>query len=280
MVTTYKGNVGHLMQHWTLCELLVLADRHHPTRDLNYIDAHAMAPLACKNENEDKHDHPTVRQFTKVRDRLSQSRQSTYERAWYELAPAKGYPNSAAFVAELWKGKFSLLLCETDCKTKGELGPWLQDVGKWDRCGRAKLFPCDWRKRFEGGLPAPSETGLEDEALTLLSFDPDLCSSHWNVAKKNPRIIYPEDLKVAMAAMQHLKGSILIHLPTFSAFGDNPQGAVIASANSIIAGAGFTLLAVVRVHGSMMSLVYARNVPWWAEITGLPDRFSAWLRSI
>ena len=272
MATTYKGNVGHLMQHWTLCELLVLAGSHHPTPGLNYIDAHAMAPLAVKNQSEDKPDR-----FAKVRDRLSQSSQSTYERAWYELEPTKGYPNSAAFVAKLWKDKFSLLLCEIDPETNGELEPWLQDIRKLDRCRHAELFQGDWRKKFEGGLLPPSKTGLKDEALTLVSFDPDMCSSHWNVAKKNLRIIYPEDLEAAMAAMQHLKGSILIHLPTFSAFGDNPQGAVIASANSIIAGAGFTLLAVVRVHGSMMSLVYARNVPWSAKVAELPDRFRAWL---
>ena len=273
MVTTYKGNVGHLMQHWTLCELLVLADLHHPTPGLNYIDAHAMAPLAIKNENKGK-----TAPFITVRDRLPQRRESSYEEAWHALAPepAKGYPNSAAFVTKLWKGDFSLLLCETDCKTKGELGPWLQDVGKWDRCRRAELFPCDWRKRFKGGLPAPSEMGLKDGALTLVSFDPDMCSRRWNVAKKNLRIIYQEDLEVAMAAMQHLKGGILIHLPTYSAL-NNPQGAVIASANSIIAGAGFTLLAVVRVDGHMMSLVYARNVQWSAKITRLPDCFSKWL---
>ena len=274
MVTTYKGNVGHLMQHWTLCELLSLADKHH-TPGLNYIDAHAMAPLAIKNENKGN-----TAQFIAVRDRLSQSRQSTYEQAWYKLEPTKGYPNSAAFVANLWKGDFSLLLCEIDRETDDELEPWLECVRKSERCKRAKLFPDDWRKKFKGGLPAPSETGLKDGALTLVSFDPDMCSSHWNVAKKNRRFFYPEDLEAAMAAMQHLKGSIVIHLPTYSAFGANPQGAVIASANSIIAGAGFTLLAVVRVHGHMMSLVYARKVPWWAEITKLPDCFSAWLKEI
>ena len=26
---TYKGNAGHLMQHWTLCELLTAAKRRH-----------------------------------------------------------------------------------------------------------------------------------------------------------------------------------------------------------------------------------------------------------
>ena len=38
----YKGNFGNLMQHWTLCEILRIANNH--ARGLNYIDAHAMAP--------------------------------------------------------------------------------------------------------------------------------------------------------------------------------------------------------------------------------------------
>ena len=277
MVTTYKGNVGHLMQHWTLCELLDLANHHHSTPGLNYIDAHAMAPLAGKNQNEDKPDR-----FAKVRDRLSQSRQSTYEEAWYELEPTKGYPNSAAFVKKLWKGDFSLLLCEIDRETDDELEPWLECVRKSERCKRAKLFPDDWRKRFKGELPAPYKMGLKDEALTLVSFDPNMCSSHRNVKnrKKKYKNLYPEDLDLAMDAVKSLKGGILVQLSTYSANGANPQGAVIASVDSILVGADFKRLAKVRVNGNMMSLVYARKVPWCAEITKLPDCFSAWLSAI
>ena len=275
MVTTYKGNVGHLMQHWTLCKLLVLANQHHPTPGLNYIDAYAMAPLAGKNQNEDKPDR-----FAKVRDRLPQQcHVSTYQRAWHQLEPTKGYPNSAAFVTKVWKGDFSLLLCEIDRETNAKLEPWRQDVGEWDRCKHTELSQGDWRERFKKGLPAPSATGLDDEALTLVSFDPNMCSSHRNVRDRKNKYqnLYPEDLDLAMAEMKRLKGGILIQLSTYSANGNNPQGAVIASANSIIAGAGFTLCAVVRVDGNMMSLVYARKVPWRAKITELHDRFKAWL---
>ena len=185
MVTTYKGNVGHLMQHWTLCELLDLAKRHHhPTPGLNYIDAHAMAPLAIKNENKGN-----TAPFITVRDRLSQSSRSTYERAWYELEPTKGYPNSAAFVIKLWEGKFSLLLCEINAQTNAELKPWLQSVRKSKRCKRADLFQGDWRERFKCKLPSPSATELADGWLTLVSFDPNMCSSHRKVQdrKKNIR---------------------------------------------------------------------------------------------
>ena len=43
LMGTYMGNVGHFMQHWTLCETLA---EHCPKSvhysGLNYIDAHAM----------------------------------------------------------------------------------------------------------------------------------------------------------------------------------------------------------------------------------------------
>ena len=42
---TYKGNVGNLMQHWTLCAILDIADEHVP--GLNFIDGHSMAPISC-----------------------------------------------------------------------------------------------------------------------------------------------------------------------------------------------------------------------------------------
>ena len=43
-MSTYMGNAGHLMQHWTLCKVLSIANNH--VTGLNYIDAHAMAPWA------------------------------------------------------------------------------------------------------------------------------------------------------------------------------------------------------------------------------------------
>ena len=214
-----------------------------------------------------------------MRDRLSLRCESAYERAWYELEPTKGYPNSAAFVAKVWKGEFSLLLCEIDPETNGDLKPWLKDVRKWKRCGDAVLFPDDWRKRFECGLPSPSATGLEDGALTLVSFDPNMCSKRRNVKnhKGKHKKLYQEDLDLAMYAVKCLKGGILMQLSTYSANGPNRQGDVIASTDSIIEGDGFTRCAVVRVDGHMMSLVYARNVSWSDEITGLPVSFKAWL---
>ena len=43
---TYKGTSGNLMQHWTLCELMGIADEYVP--GLSFIDAHAMAPVCTR----------------------------------------------------------------------------------------------------------------------------------------------------------------------------------------------------------------------------------------
>ena len=145
---SYKGNVGHLMQHWTLCELLRIAGKH--TTGLNFIDAHAMAPWATTRVV------PVDPRFDQVQGRLVNQPQSTYERAWHRLAQGRnqqGYPNSAAFVKEVWKGDFSLLLCETDRETIREIDNWLPGVQRLDRCKRAgdslatggRGLPQDWR---------------------------------------------------------------------------------------------------------------------------------------
>ncbi len=47
-----KGNKGNLVQHWVLCEL-VSAARRHVSR-LQFIDAHAMAPMAEEPKHEDR----------------------------------------------------------------------------------------------------------------------------------------------------------------------------------------------------------------------------------
>ena len=269
----YAGNVGHLMQHWTLCELLVIAGRHN-VPGLNFIDAHAMAPLATDRRRRDP-------LFDRARDRLPGQPGSAYERAWHHLDPnGGGYPNSAAFVNAVWERDFALLLCEVDNATCDALEPWLQCVAKTEKCRAPKLCRGDWRNRFAEGLPSPTEAGLEGGALTLVTFDPYMYNKRRRVRHPNQGNLYPEDVKMAMRAMDRLEGGILLQLSTYSANDGNSQGAVIASVNSVLASNGFTLLAVVRVNGAMMSLVYARNVSWRAELTDLPGRFAEWLAAI
>ncbi len=114
-MSTYKGNAGHLMQHWTLCELLDIAGKKD-TPGLNFIDAHAMAPLA-----RDRDPNPGYNaRFDGARAGLPG--QSVYEQAWHNLDPnGEGYPNSAAFVEEVWEGQVSMLLCEKDESTVTDL---------------------------------------------------------------------------------------------------------------------------------------------------------------
>ena len=274
----YAGNVGHLMQHWTLCELLVIAGKH--ATGLNFIDAHAMAPLATDKQHVDA-------KFDRAQARLPNPTGSAYERAWHHLAPnGGGYPNSAAFVNAVWERDLSLLLCEVDDATCKVLAPWLQCVDKTENCRAAKLFRGDWRDRFTKGLPSPAEAGLADGALTLVTFDPNMCSRHRSNGRRSNRRskknLYPEDLELAMRATGNLEGGVLIQLSTYTANGGNAQGDVIQSLREILESKqnAFKLTAQVRVNGHMMSLVYARNVSWDAELTDLHSRFTAWLAAV
>ena len=263
---TYKGNAGHLMQHWTLCELLVTANKH--TAGLNYIDAHAMAPLATEWQVQDE-------LFDYVKNSSPSSGESAYELAWRQLAPRDGYPNSAAFVEQVWKGDFSMLLCEIDRATCAEIEPWLQRVDDPDSCKATELFCGDWLSRFKKGLPSPADVGLADGSLTLVLFDPDMYNRNWR--PRNSRNIYPEDLETAMCKMDRLDGGVLIQLSTYNVNDNNPQGAVISSVNQIMVANDFQLLAVVPLDKRMMTLVYTRNVSWAYELADLPDRFDKWL---
>ena len=267
---TFKGNAGNLMQHWTLCELLVIAGKR--SSGLSFIDAHAMAPLARKRT-----DYDPV--FSRVQARLP-GHESAYEQAWQRLSPqGEGYPNTAAFVKEIWNGEFSLLLCEADHSTIEELTPWLKRVQKSARCKSVKLFPCDWRKRFDEGLPSASEVGLADGSLTLVSFDPYMYNRH-QVAKPKKGNLYPDDIERALRGMSSLEGGILIQLSTYYANDNNSQKDVISSLNAILEPSAFMLCGVVQVNKKMMPLVYAHHVSWSAELANLPDGFKKWRADI
>ena len=272
----FKGNRGHLMQHWPLCEMLGVAARKGVT-GLNFIDAYAMAPLATEYGFKDAKFKSAENSLPNLGDSAS-----AYEKAWYKLTsghhpvPREGYPNSAAFVEQVWKGNFSMSLCEIDEPTIDEIKPWLQCVDKLARCKRAKLFCGDWRHRFKCALRRPTDVGLEGGALTLVLFDPYICSSHKNATKKDSGNIYIEDIEKVMRDMPALDGGILIQLSTYSAM-NNPHKAVILSTHQVLAANGFRLLAVVRLNGHMMSMVYGHNVPWAAELADLGDRFDKWL---
>lgn len=252
----YKGNVGNLMQHWTLCEVLAAARRHASC--LSYVDAHAMAPMAnLRTERNDKRREA----FNRVRAGRS-GRESAYEQSWHRLAPGGTcYPNSAAFVQDVWTDQVSMLLCETDPATVVALKGWAQDRKE------VRVVAGDWRDRFEDGLP--------DAPLTLLSFDPNMYNRH--PRERDSRNLYPSDLERTVRALCAVRGGVLVQLSTYAANDGNAQGAVIFSANTILASGGLCLAAAVQVDRQMMSLVYARGLGWSAELAGLPERFRAWL---
>ena len=278
----YKGNDGNLMQHWTLCEMLTVAQRH--TACLTYVDAHAMAPMASvRTERNDQ------RRQTFDRARDGRPGNSIYEQSWRRLDPrGQSYPNSAAFVQDAWKGRISMLLCEIEPTTAAALTNWAQD-----RPG-VSVVEGDWRDTFERGLPdapltpadqhaagAPPrafERGLPDAPLTLLSFDPYMYSRH--PRKRNPGNLYSSDLELVLHALSAVQGGVLVQLSTYAANDDNPQGSVISSANAILATGGFCLAAVVRVDGQMMSLVYVRGLDWSVELADLSGRFGEWLANL
>lgn len=173
---TFKGNAGNLMQHWTLCKVLRIA-QECGVRDLNYVDAHAMVPDAMNQTS-------WSLRFEKVWKNLPGLR-SEYELAWHALAPLQsfGYPNSAIFVESIWAGDFSILLCEINSFSCQQIDQWLPIWRAVANCKEAVLSKGAWQDRFEHGLPHPIEVGLSDEALTFISFDPNMYDQlgHLNV---------------------------------------------------------------------------------------------------
>ena len=251
------------MQHWTLCELVNIADEHAP--GLNFIDAHAMAPWAT--ERRLKSPDPT---FEGVRRGLPDGL-SVYERVWRQLDwehrggyPNEGYPNSAAFVNRVWTRDFSMLLCEINPQTINALDAWLPSIQRLPKCRRAKVYYGDWRKRFARGLPSPVDVGLLDGSLTLVSFDPFKYSSNRryddiNLGKSRTQgDLYPDDVERtldALDALQDVQGGSVVQLSTYSRLDGNSQEVVIASLAPIFEGRGFAPAEPVRLDEKMMSLI-------------------------
>ena len=224
---TYKGNVGNLMQHWTLCELLQIANAH--AVGLSFIDSYAMAPWATECTRPDQ-------KFESVKNNLP-GKGSAYEQAWHSLSQQnqkEGYPNSSAFVREVWKHNYSLTLCESDFQTAYEIEEWLPEARESQLCNEAKLFQCDWRERFVSRLPNPSEMGLPPGSLTMVSFDPNIYSSIYSLVSRRTKNLYRVDLGLALYALSGFTGPVVVQLSTYSANGKNPQNKVIESVNSVL----------------------------------------------
>ncbi len=264
---TYKGNKGNLLQHWVLCEL-VSAAREHVSR-LQFIDAHAMAPMAEKEEPECK---DSV--FESVRAHLP-GQGSLYEKTWRSLEQGDAtYPNSANFVKKLWSGRVvAMLLCEKDERTVEDLGRWARAIPD------VEIARGDWRCRFVDGL-SMSES-LRD--LTFVSFDPYLISRHCSVNNPCKGNMYPEDLYLVAKAMKKIQTPVMIQLSTYTANGNNSQPDVEQCIRDRLVdrdGGGIEQIATVTAGGDMMSVVLARRVEWAGELTSLNERFQRWRKNI
>ena len=271
---TYKGNKGHLMQHWTLCELLRVAQERGVTQ-LSFIDAHAMAPLATTRTS------PGV-VFDRVRDGLSTGR-SLYEKAWNTLAPtsADGYPNSANFVQHLWGkwgGKFSLFLCEIAPAICDEIKAWCRRIAQDRACSYVTYRCKNWRVAFEDGVPLPSYLGLVENPLSLVSFDPYVISKSLRRYPSFSPNVYPNDLQTIGKALDEIKGGVILQLSTYDNNGPNPQGEVKEVLDNRLGAFGFQWMTKSSPNLKMMSLIYTRNVAWAHELEPLGERFSAWLK--
>ena len=208
-------------------------------------------------------------------------KESAYERAWYDLfqrQQQKGYPNSSAFVREVWKHNYSLVLCERDLQTAVDIEEWLIETRESPRCNEAILFRGDWRERLVNELPNPSAAGLPTGSLTMVSFDPTIYCSIYSPARRRATYLYRVDLGLALYALSGVTGPVVVQLSTYSANGKNPQNKVIKSVNSVLTAGQFQQAAVVRVNGSMMSLIYTRDVDWSDDLAELPARFAEWQR--
>jgi len=266
-VPSYRGNVGNFLQHWVLCEILNIAKGH--ARQLDFVDAHSMAPFARSRPKIDV----SSALFDRARDRLPGDR-SVYEVAWEGLTQGRrGYPNSAAFVEWLWREPYSMLLCELQPVTAGELRAWARSVAQSAKCVAVQIVEGDWRKRFRSGLSASGD-------LVLVSFDPYMFDRHGPGRLPNAGNLYLEDLDLLATAIAPITAGVIVQLSTYSANNDNPQASVIEAVRSRIAQSRLALTGVARVDGNMMSMILTRDVQWADALRDVPARFQHWLERL
>ena len=75
----YRGNVGNLLQHWVLCELIDLCGKHWT--QIHFVDAYSMEPFATERFKSGW----SASLFDHARDRSAH--ESVYERTWRRLVP-------------------------------------------------------------------------------------------------------------------------------------------------------------------------------------------------
>jgi hypothetical protein len=264
-VPTFRGNVGNLLQHWVLCEVLAACQSQYER--LGFIDAYSMAPFAAERPKMEA----TSWLFDVVSSRLP-GRQSLYERAWLKLVPSSHeYPNSASFVTTAWRGRYTLFLCESDDATIAQLNRWAGVAREFPGCEGVEVAPGDWR----ASLRTPV---LPSSDLSYFSFDPYMFDRHGS--GRNPGNMDPLDCDRLVEALDNVRGATIVQISTYSANNDNPQAKVREVISSRLQRSGLREAALVRADGNMMSLVFERGVAAAAGMTSLPSRFDEWLGAI
>ena len=89
--------------------------------------------------------------------------------------------------------------------------------------------------------------------------------------------MYPEDLNLMVQEIKKIQTPVMIQLSTYSAQDGNSQTDVEQCILDRLDRGGFERFANVAVNGNMMSLVFARGVPWVDKLTSLNERFQNWL---
>ena len=259
----YRGNAGNLLQHWVLCELIRACNKHWTS--IHFVDAYAMAPLATQQIE------PGPSLFTHAQNRKTPD--SGYETAWRHLVMGQiGYPNSAAFVAELWNGTVAMSLSDNDKPTALALNSWADTQNARTVGADVKVWPDDWRLSF-------NERVANTKGVTVLSFDPDKFTLQNPSSGRDMTLV---DIEIVGAALAQLSGECVIQLSTYSsARGLNPQEEVERAIAEGFGSAGLRLLAVARVSKEMMSMVIGKeSSPVASELVEIADSFDSWFESL
>jgi len=260
-----RGNLGNLLQHWVLCEILE-ASRSRATK-MDFVDAHSMAPLACPRKRADPR-RKEEEIFDRVRTQLP-GQGTPYEVTWHSLSPeGAAYPNSAQFVKAIWTRRYTLLLCEADSTTAELLEAWAEDASFTEVAAE------DWRSRLQRGLSLSGD-------LAFFSFDPYMFNCEESKTHKtwNPGNMYPSDLICLADVLRRMPQRVIVQLSTYSANNANSQRKVIDEVRTRLAPAGLEVLVPVKANGNMMSLVLARNINWADSLRSLDSRFEDWRKA-
>ena len=256
------GNVGNLMQHTATCAIIEALSAHY--HRLEYVDMHAMAPLAPIRGMD--------KRFAAARARLPHLDHdpgaTPYERAWRDLAGADHvYPSSSTFVRRLWPGPVRMLLCEVNPATADAIEAWLHANGSPDD----RLLRHDWRCLRSADLGACD--------VRLVQLDPYRVDVLRGFVDDGPR---PEGIRPMRPTDFPLLGRILLErsepvVLQISSYGrmDVPEKRLDVVLDAALSKAGFSHAATLRASSRMKSWIYERGCSEVRALASITDGFHA-----